>query len=151
MIPKTLLFNPKSFLILMALFFGLSTFAQKDGKYLVSDDPVCELWEFEGDEEKEEGAPIIDEMAMQYFFLVTKDSRLSMMSPFYMEDMGFACPTYFEVAKDKKFLYLDIKDACRLDLPEEEKYVKLRYELEDDGKRLILIIGKNKYAYKHWD
>jgi hypothetical protein len=150
------------FLFLFLQVFLLS--AQKEGKYLSETDPLNTTWEFdiatrkdvEENEESEEeyvegdGAPMVGDMGQQFFFLVGGESDQNMMAPFEMEGMGFACPSYFQISKDTKFLYLKIGQCCQLDLPESEKYVKVGYKLHKEIGRLILTYKGKDYVYKKW-
>lgn len=112
-----------------------------------SGSPVDKLWE--SVDGKDGGAPIAD-MNQQFFFLIPDGSEGSMMAPFEMEDMGFACPSYFTVSIDDKFLYLDIHEPCAVDLPEEERFVKVKYNVNKDQTELTLIVDGKKYVYKEW-
>ncbi|MFK7787752.1 MAG: hypothetical protein AB8B56_21705 [Crocinitomicaceae bacterium] len=136
--------------ILFAAFSFALTFtssAQKDGEYLTNDSPVNNLWESVDGEDG--GAPIL-ESSQQFFFLIPDGSDGSMMAPFEMEDLGFACPSYFTVSMDKKYLYLDIHESCELGLPEDELYVKIQYSINTDGTILTLIVDGENYNYKKW-
>ena len=138
--------NMKVMVVLLGLAICFGTYAQKDGKYLPDGHPTDQLWEFDGN--KDYAAPIVGDMAQQFFFLIPDGSEKSMMAPFEMEGMGFACPTYFTVSVDDDYLYLDVGESCQIDLPEEEKYIKLKYRV--DGKSLILTIDGMDYRYKEW-
>ena len=73
-----------------------------------------------------------------------------MMAPFEMEEMGFACPSYFTVSMDEEFLYLDVHDPCAIDLPEDERFVKIKYRINSDHSVLTLIVDGEEYDYKEW-
>ena len=73
------------------------------------------------------------------------------MAPFEMEGMGFACLTYFSVSLDDTYLYLKIGEVCQLDLPEQDKYVKIAYEISKDSNTLTLIVDGKRFDYKEWE
>ncbi|MFT5858464.1 MAG: hypothetical protein ACI865_000552 [Flavobacteriaceae bacterium] len=136
----------KTVLALIILLTSSMSFSQKDGKYLASGSPVDNLWEYAAGEG---GAEIVG-MDQQFFFLIPEGSEGSMMAPFEMEGMGFACPTYFSVSLDDTYLYLQIGEACEMDMPEEDKYVKVAYKLSADGKTLTLITNGQSFDYVEW-
>ena len=112
-----------------------------------SGSPIDELWE--SVDGKDGGTPITG-MNQQFFFLIPDGAEGSMMAPFEMEDYGFACPSYFTVSMDKKFLYLDIHDPCALEWPEDDLFIKIGYKINKDHSLLTLILDGKSYVYKHW-
>ncbi|PHR30981.1 MAG: hypothetical protein COA38_09100 [Fluviicola sp.] len=138
----------KKLILLLAIALNVQFgFSQKEGSFLISDSPLDKLWE--SVDGKNGGAPMAG-MPQQFFFLIADGSKGSMMAPFEMEDYGFACPTYFTISLDTKYLYLDINEPCELDLPEEKLFVKIGFKISDDGSRLTLIVDKEKFDYKEW-
>jgi hypothetical protein len=132
---------------IFSLLISSSIIAQKDGAYLTSESPVNQLWEHV---DGEGGAEIAD-MDQQFFFLIPDGSSESMMAPFEMDGMGFACPTNFVISLDDTYLYLEIVgEPCEVDLPEEERYIKIQYEMSTDGKILMLIVDGKKTKYQEW-
>ena len=140
----------KHFTLLALLFVATTAFSQKDGKYLADDDPVNNLWEYVGDNH-EDSAPLMG-MGQQFFFLIGGGSENSLMAPFEMEGMGFACPTKFIASSDAKYIYVDIVgEPCEVDLPENERYFKVAYSINTAGTVLTLIVDGKKYDYKPWE
>lgn len=138
----------KTINLILLLLISIYGFSQKDGKYLTEDDPVNNLWEYDG-EEYEEGAPMAG-MGQRFFFLLAGGSGDCMMAPFEM-DGGFACPNHFKVSKDSKYLYIDLLDTCQVDYPEDERYFKVEYELDEKNMVLYLIVDGEKYRYLKWN
>jgi hypothetical protein len=137
----------KRITLVLSLIISSITFAQKDGAYLTSESPVNQLWEHEAGE----GGAEIAGMDQQFFFLIPDGSSSSMMAPFEMEGMGFACPTEFVISLDDTYLYIEIAgEPCAVDLPEEEKYIKIQYEMSTDGKTLVLIVDGVRTKYIEW-
>jgi hypothetical protein len=136
-------------LLLCFLILSGVSIAQKDGKYFSDDDPVNYLWELVNSEA--DGAMMAGE-AQQFFFIIGGGSEKSMMAPFEMEGMGFACPTYFKASSDSKYIYIDIiGDPCALGLPMDQRYFKVAYSINTSGTILSLIVDGKKSDYKHWD
>ena len=136
----------KTTLITLLLLASIAGLAQKNGQYLPSGHPADGLWEFDGN--KDNAAPIVSDMAQQFFFLIPEGSENSMMAPFSMDGKGFACPTKFKVSVEGEYLYLEIGESCQVDLPEEEKYIQLKYERIGD--LLVLTIDGIEYPYREW-
>ena len=52
----------------------------------------------------------------------------------------------FYFSYDENYLYFDITKSCFVNLSEEERFIAIRYEIEND--RLMLTIDGKSYTYK---
>lgn len=71
-----------------------------------------------------------------------------MMCPIYIEEEGFACPIYFKVRYDEKYIYGLISFSCVVDLPKKDKSFKVKYKYNKLLNMLMLIYQGKYYNYK---
>lgn len=113
--------------LFVAVLFSLISFGQKEGTYLTPDDPLCTNWEFIDDAGN---APILAGVKQNFISIVSGLTRSSMGYSKWKNNVGFECPTYFNLSRDENYFYFQLLDEpCNENLSEEDKFFKVEYNI----------------------